>query len=168
MISFDPLTIGLGALIYLAFRKHGDTQFGVLTPERQEVYVNALEHCNDPERLRNLAVEFEKFGLKTEGVMLRKRADWRGRSPQQKMQHDAVFKKAMASTNVAAIQEVAKAFESLTATVKAKQLRDHAENIQKATAEAAVKAVASKANGVVSIHKNTPEKPSAESLAEDT
>lgn len=120
---FDPITIGVGALLWFAFKKQSNTQFGVLTPEREEVYKNAMEYCQDPVKLRQLAGDFEKEGLKAEAFWMRKRADWRGRTPEKKAEHDAIFKKAMESTNINAITEVAKAFESLTATFKAAQLK---------------------------------------------
>ena len=143
----DPLTIGVGLLIWGVFRKQSGTEFGVLTPEREEVYRNALEYCQDPARLMQLADSYEKEGLKAEAHWLRKRAEWRSRSPEVKAKHDAIFAKAMQSTNGQAILEVAQAFEQMTATVKANQLRERVQSLQAAhlRAEIAAEAAADQA-----------------------
>lgn len=137
----DPLTLGIGAALWLAFRNQGNSQFGVLTPEREEVYRNALEFLHDPLKLEELANNYQKEGLKVQAAMLRKRAEWRGRSDQLRLQHEAIFAKAMESTNIHAIMGVAEAFEKMTATAKAKQLRDRAKALYDANeAEAKAKA----------------------------
>ncbi len=135
----DPLTIGVGALLWAVFRKQSNTEFGKQTPERAEVYRNAMEYCHDPARLTALAADFKKFGLKAEAHCLTMRAKWRGRTPEQKTAHDAIFTKAMASTNAEAIADVAKIFESMTATIKAAQLRERIKSLT-AAAEAAAQA----------------------------
>ncbi len=141
----DPLTIGIGAAIFLAFRNQGGSQFGVLTAEREEVYRNALEFLHDPLKLEELANNYQREGLKVQAAMLRKRAEWRGRSETLRGQHEAIFTKAMESTNVHAILGVAEAFEKMTATAKAKQLRDRAKALyDEAEAEAKAKAEAAK------------------------
>jgi len=125
----DPMTIGLGIAIWLGFRKQTGSQFGVLTPEREEVYRNALEFLQDPMKLQELAEHYQREGLKVQAAMLKKRAEWRGRSSTLKAQHDHIFGKAMESTNIHAILACAEAFEKMTATVKAKQLRDRAKTL---------------------------------------
>lgn len=126
---FDPITIGVGILVWLAFKKQGGTQFGAVTPEREELYQNAMAYCADPEKLRLLAREFEKEGLKAYGALLKKRADWRARSVQMRTEHAAIFDRAMKSKNVSAVLQVAAAFEDLTATKKATELRNRAQAI---------------------------------------
>jgi arginine utilization protein RocB len=137
----DPLTIGIGLAVWLAFRKQGESQFGVLTPEREEVYKNALEHLKDPMRLVELAKEFQTTGLKAQAATLRKRAEWRARSDQQREAHEEIFQRAMKSTNVQAILHVAQAFESMTATVKAAHLRQRARDLIKENQERMAKTV---------------------------
>ena len=141
---FDPVTIGLGVAVWLAMRKQSNTQFGVMTIEREEMYRNALEYLKDPARLEALAVEFTREGLKLQATMLRKRAEWYGRSTDQKATHDAIFAKAMASVNVQGILGVAQAFENMSATLKAKRLRDHAAEVN-ASELAAISAARSEA-----------------------
>lgn len=139
----DPLTIGIGAAIFLAFRNQTGSQFGVLTPERDEMYRNALEFLHDPLKLEELAENFQREGLKVQAAMLRKRAEWRSRSETLKKTHETIFAKAMESTNIHAILGVAEAFEKMTATAKAKQLRDRAKELyEKGEAEAKAKAEA--------------------------
>jgi hypothetical protein len=128
----DPTTIGIGVAIWLAFRNQGNSQFGVLTTERDEVYRNALEFLHDPLKLEELANTYQKEGLKVQAAMLRKRAEWRGRSEALRAQHEAIFAKAMQSTNVHGILAVAEAFEKMTATAKAKELRERAKALYEA------------------------------------
>ena len=123
---FDPVTIGIGTAVWLLFRNQGNTQFGVLTTEREEVYRNALEFLQDPLKLETLATQFQQEGLKVQAAMLRKRAEWRGRTDLVKKQHEHIFAQAMKSENIHGILGVAEAFEKMTATVKASQLRAHA------------------------------------------
>lgn len=127
---FDPITIGVGALIWMAFKKQSSTAFGVLTPEREEVYKNAMEYLQDPVKLRDLAANFEKEGLKAQAHWMRKRAEWRARPDEVKAKHNAIFEKALESENIQAILDVAKIFESLTATIKAAQLRERAKSLK--------------------------------------
>lgn len=126
---FDPITIGVGVLVWLAFKKQSGTQFGAVTPEREELYQNAMAYCADPEKLRGLAREFQKEGLRAQADLLNKRADWRGRSAEEKQGHAEIFDRAMKSQNVQAILDVASAFEGMTASKKAEQLRAHAQAV---------------------------------------
>jgi hypothetical protein len=142
----DPTTIGIGVAIWLAFRNQGNSQFGVLTAERDEVYRNALEFLHDPLKLEELANTYQKEGLKVQAAMLRKRAEWRGRSETLRAQHEDIFNRAMQSKNVHGILAVAEAFEKMTATAKAKELREHAKGLYEANAaEVRAKAEAEKA-----------------------
>lgn len=137
MFGVDPITIGVGTLIWLAFRKQTNTQFGVLTAAREEVYRNAMAHCADPDKLNKLAGVFQTEGLKTEAYMLRKRAEWRGRSEAQRKVHADIFAKAMVSKNVPAILQVAAAFDEMTATIKAGHLRARAQELNEAALKSA-------------------------------
>src|SRR5215831_12872848 len=125
--GIDPVTIGVSALIWYAFRQQSGKNYGVLTPEREEVYRNALEFCGDPERLNRLSAAFQKEGLKAEAWTLRQRAKWRARTPEQRKVHADIYEKALVSENIAGILKVASAFEALTATNKAKILRERAQ-----------------------------------------
>lgn len=134
---FDPLTIGLGIVAWLAVRKQGQTQFGALTPQREEIFKNAMAHLMDPRRMVQLATEFQQQGLNVQAYLLRKRAEWRSRSPEQRRAHEVIFHKAMASENIEAIAAVANAFEAQTATSMAEKLRERIIAIQKQTIEKA-------------------------------
>lgn len=129
MIPIDPLTVTIGVLTWLAFRKQASTNYGQMTPEREEVFQNAMRFLKDPNRMSTLAEEFQKEGLKFQALLLRKRALWRSRAPDVLETHDNIFKKAMESENIKAVLDVANAFEEMTATLKAKQLRDHASEV---------------------------------------
>ena len=162
---FDPLTILLVGAGALAFREMNKKDYGLLTPARDERYRNAMEHCHDPDVLRREAQLFDEHGLKAQGAMLRRRADWRSRPQALKDEHETVFQKALKSTNIAAIHEVASAFEGWTATKKASVLRERAVKLQdemlqeaarKAT-ESAKEEVKGYTNGAGSIPRNTEE-----------
>jgi acetyl/propionyl-CoA carboxylase alpha subunit len=140
MFGVDPLSIGVGLLVWLAFRKQTGTQFGAMTPEREELFRNAMAHCADPAKLVALADIFKQEGLKAEAFVLRKRAEWRARSQAKREEHAAIFEKAMKSENVAAILTIAQAFEDMTASFKAQQLRTYVQSLN----EKALKAQAEK------------------------
>ncbi len=129
---FDPLTIGTGLVIWKLLQRSTGPGFGTMTPQRDEIFKNALEHLQDPEKLKSLADAFEREGLKAQAAILKRRSEWRARDEKTKASHEEIFQKALKSKNVAAILEVALAFESMTATLKAKQLRDHAEKLKTA------------------------------------
>jgi len=156
MIPLDPLSIGIGLAVWLAFKKQDDTQFGMMTPEREEVYRNALEYLQDPDRLKQLANDFQKYGLKVQATMLRKRAAWRSRSPELRAAHDTIFQRALSSTNIQAILNTAKAFEDMTATVKAGQLREHVKKLVEAARTVEVKVVEKDANGTSKVVEVVP------------
>jgi hypothetical protein len=147
MFGFDPISIGVGVLVWLAFKKQGGTNFGKMTAEREDLFRNAMAHCADPAKLGFLADEFKKEGLKAEAYALKKRSEWRGRTEDVRKAHSDIFEKAIKSENALAILSVAAAFEDMTATVKAKQLRDRAQalNEQALKKQAELDAEAAKA-----------------------
>lgn len=126
----DPLTlfiIGAGAI---AFREINKKDYGILTAERDERYRVAMSNCHDPGTLLAEAKLFEEHGLKAQAAMLKRRAEWRARPEEVKKAHEDVFQKAMRSTNIPAILEVAAGFEGWTATNKATALREHVRILQ--------------------------------------
>ena len=74
MFGFDPLTVTVGTLVWLAFRKQSNKFHGVMTPERENIFRSAMEYCKEPSRLRNLSNLFMQHGLKAESFWLSKRA----------------------------------------------------------------------------------------------
>ncbi len=127
---FDPMTllmIGAGAV---AFRELNRKDYGILTAERDERYRTAMSECHDPQTLLTEAKLFADHGLKAQAALLKRRAEWRSRPDALKRQHEAIFQRAMKSTNIPAILEVAASFEGWTATQKAGALRAHAQRVQ--------------------------------------
>lgn len=112
----------VGGLLILAW--HQASKLGKETTEREEIFLDALEHLTDPEKLRKLADAFEREGLHVKAVVLRKRADLRALPYETKLAHRAILRKALASTNIPAMLSVAKAFEDMTATGSALQIRN--------------------------------------------
>jgi hypothetical protein len=126
----DPLIIllvGAGALTY---REINRKDYGVLTPSRDERYRNVMEHCHQPELLLEEAKLFNEYGLKAQATMLKRRAEWRARPVDLKTAHEEVYQKAIKSSNIPAILEVAAGFEGWTATKKAANLREHVRVLQ--------------------------------------
>lgn len=103
---------------------------GIETPEREEIFLSALEHLSDPAKLRTLADEYERQGLPVKAVVLRKRAELRALPDNVKKAYRAVVAKALESENVEAITEIATQFENMTATGWARELRAHALDVQ--------------------------------------
>ncbi len=126
----DPLTLFIVGAGALAFREINKKDYGILTAERDERYRIAMSNCHDPQALLTEAKLFAEHGLKAQALMLKKRAEWRSRSDEQKKVHEDIFQKAMRSTNIPAILEVAAAFEGWTATRKAAALREHVRLVQ--------------------------------------
>lgn len=137
----DPLTLFLIGAGALAFREMNKKDYGILTAARDERYRVVMSNCQDPEVLKQEAKLFEDHGLKAQGAMLRRRAEWRSRPDDVKKTHEDIFLKAMHSTNIPAVLEVAAAFEGWTATNKATALREHARKVQEEMLQAAAVAL---------------------------
>jgi hypothetical protein len=122
---FIPVLVAgaIGTAVYKAHTKKG------LTPERKKVYEALMNSARPPAEYEKMAVEFEKNGLTTEADMLRKRAKLAAASPEEKAEHNAVYKKALASTNKEAVLRVANAFHLQGAIGAATSLRKYAAGI---------------------------------------
>ncbi len=158
----DPLTLFIVGAGALAFREMNKKDYGVLTAARDERYRVAMSSCNDPSVLLAEAKLFADHGLKAQAAMLKRRAEWRSRPEEVKKTHEDIYTKAMQSTNIAAILEVAAAFEGWTATKKASALREHARLIQEKMLQDAAKSLIPPENPPAeapspSIPRNTPE-----------
>lgn len=102
---------------------------GKLTPERESIYLQALEHLTDTTKLRTMADEYEKVGLPLKAKMLRKRADLRDLPKEKKVAYHEAYLKGMESTNIEGIRTLAKTFEVMTATGAAAKLRERADKL---------------------------------------
>lgn len=123
------LEAALAAVLIKAW--HAAGKKGKLTPEREEIYVNALEHLEDPGKLRKLAVVFDSQGLYIYAAMLRRRADLRDLPEETRKARRESFDKGMANwTNADGIERLAAAFEAQTATGAAEALRAHAKEVR--------------------------------------
>lgn len=102
-----------------------------LTPERKAVFDKAINTEDaTPTYLRSLADAFEAEGLTKEAKLLRQRAALKEAPPEIKAKRREIFTKAMQSTNVDAILEVAKAHEKIGATGAAEALKQQAEAVR--------------------------------------
>jgi hypothetical protein len=122
-----PVAVGVAGLTGVAiYRKRKQGLKGKMTPDRERVYVQALNKLTDPQKLKELAQSFYKEGLKPYGDMLMKRARLRELPKDVKKARHAAFKKAMLSTDKKAILEMAAVYEKEGATGSATQLRKRA------------------------------------------
>lgn len=147
MFGLDPLSLLMIGGGFLAFKEMNRKDYGVLTPSRDERYRNAMEYCHQSDMLLEEAKLFEQFGLKAQAAMLKRRAEWRSRPDNVKQAHEEVYQKALRSENIPAILEVAAAFEGWTATKKAANLREHVEELQAKSIEAAAQKAAESVKG---------------------
>lgn len=137
--------IGFFGLLALAAKKA--LQKGKIDPESETIFHEALANLHGPaapEHFRTLAKQYDKDGWHLHARILRARADYLDASPAEKAERTAIIARAMKSTNVEAILEVAAAFEGMTATGIARDLRQHAREVQEGTykPEAAIPKVA--------------------------
>lgn len=106
-----------------------------LTPEEETIYLEALANTTGPrapEIFRKLADWMQKHGHRTQAKILRLRAEYleEDAKPDVKAHRKAIVAKAMKSTNVDAILNIASWFEQKTATGIARGLRAHAQEVQ--------------------------------------
>lgn len=116
-------------LVFLAWRKVSGRKG--MTAERRDIYLSAMEHLSNPKDLRDLADGYEKDGLPIEASMLRKRADLREmcqNQPEKWENFRAVCERAIQKpdANPQALEDMASAFEAMTATGTAAKLRKRA------------------------------------------
>lgn len=123
LIPVVALAVGGGLAYKRAKAKKG------MTPERQKIFQSALKNVTDPVKLENLAKQYDKEGLRAYGDELRKRAKLRAMPPEQQKARDTAFRKALSSTDPAAVQRVARAFHKEGAYGAAKHLNDYAKGL---------------------------------------
>lgn len=123
------VVVCLGAAAYHKTTSKKGPGKGVLTPERQHYFETAIKDLKDPEKLRNLAKTFREQGLPMHADMLEKRANLRAIPEAKKKERRAIFKRAMKSTDINAIRNLANAYEREGCTGAAKELRDYAASL---------------------------------------
>jgi hypothetical protein len=127
------IEVTLLGLAVLVWKKLG--QGHEWTPEHEEMYQNALEHLKGEAgvaKLREIADVCEKNGHHVKAFALRARANLRATPANVKRERHAVYVKAMKSTNIPAMLKVAAAFEAITSTQAAKNIRARVEELQAA------------------------------------
>lgn len=134
-----PLAVA-GTVAVAAYKKFKKPP--AMTEARKKIFEQAMKTLNDPAKLRTLATEFEKEGLKFQGAELRKRAAIFAAPPEVKAQRKAIFKKAMDSNNPTAIKKVAAAFHKVGHYESAAKLRDYARGLFRAQPAVKVKMTA--------------------------
>lgn len=108
-----------------------------MTPKRQDLYEALLQNQKDPNKLRTMAAHFEGEGLEEQATVLRKLACILELPKEKKDARRAIFRKAMASKNRPAVENVAAVFEKEGCIGAAAALRKYAEGLPPQMAEAA-------------------------------
>lgn len=129
-MPFPVVPVAVASLVgYGAWRQFKKPK--AMTPERKKIFEQAMKTLDSPEKLRKLADEFDKQGLKAQGNELRKRASIFAAPPAVKEQRKKAFKKAMNSNNPVAIKTVAAAFHKVGHYEAAQKLRNYARGLFK-------------------------------------
>lgn len=133
-MPFPLLPIAIAALASGAYVAKSKREKAAISPqamaERAVVYETALNHCKDPDKLRQMAMAFRQQGHIAEADMLVKRALLREAPPEVQATRKEAFKKGMASTDSGGIRSLADAFDSQGATGAAAELRAHARALE--------------------------------------
>lgn len=124
LIPATVLTLTAGAYL----RRPKD--YGVMTTERRSVYKNAISGgVQEPEKLDQLAVEFEKQGLREEAKLLRKRAALRRLPDEIKAARKEIFRKALECKDRVTVLNIAQAYDEEGCTSAAARLREYASGL---------------------------------------
>ena len=124
-----PVAIGaavVGGVAWLVAKKRKPKG---MTPERNKVFVAALRELKDPVKLRALADQFDKEGLKYQAGVLRRRAGLRELPPKVKKERRKALAKGLASKDRVAVENLAQSFEKEGASGAAEALRQHAKGL---------------------------------------
>lgn len=137
------LPIAVTVLVGVAYHqktKHDKKTVGIgeLTPQRQEMYENAMVSQSDPEKLRTLSKAFRAQGLPTHADMLEKRAKLREMPPALKAQRKVTFQKALQCQDANKVFAVANLYEREGCTGSAAALREHAAKLRAIEPDATV------------------------------
>ncbi len=121
MIPLIPVVVlsGLGVWAYKKKRPG-------MTPQRKAIYEAALRSLKDPIKLRGLADQFEKEGLKKEADLLRKRAALAELPKDQKIARKNAFRKGLLTADPKKAEHLANLFNQQGATGSAAKLFAHA------------------------------------------
>jgi len=120
---------GAAILGGLAFYRKVIAKKGILTPDRERVYVEALTSIKDADRLLQLAKAFRAEGLPAQADMLEKRARLRTLPPEIKAERDKIFREALKSKDPKEVQRIAASFEGEGASGAALRLREYADSL---------------------------------------
>jgi hypothetical protein len=122
-----PIAVVLGTVtLFRAYRR--PRRVG-MTGKRMQIYQSALVTLKQPEKLRALAAAFESEGLLAEAELLKKRAAIRELPKSKREERRNIFRRAIQSSNIAAIRAVADEFRAAGCTGAAANLYQHADSL---------------------------------------
>lgn len=125
LLPLATLVIALGGMAFVKSKRPG-----VMTADRDRLYRAAIGgSLKTPEKLRTLADLFEKERLFPQAQLLRQRAALRELPDDIKKQRRLVFRRAMRSTNKAAVIAIANAYDKEGCTTACEKLRAYASGL---------------------------------------
>jgi hypothetical protein len=108
----------------------GIPHYGILTPQRLELYEGAMLETKSPQAFRDLADNFEKVGLKDEAKTLRARADSRAAGVDIHEKRRQIIAQCLDSGDPMVCEEGADICEKLGMTLAARELRSYAQGLR--------------------------------------
>lgn len=116
----------IGYFVYPLAWKPSAVKFAARLPPAREAMFRHAMRGTDPAKLADMADAFKKEGFKKEAEQLRARAALRAHPKETLERYAEIVKKALASTNVKAIEDVAEAFRQDGAASIAELLDEYA------------------------------------------
>jgi len=124
------LPLAVAALSGFTWWKLKRRNYGKMTPERKQVFEQALKTLKDPVKLEKLAQGFEDGGCKAEAIELRKRAKYYSAPKEVKDKYKETLRKALGSTDPQKVTNVARAFHKVGLYGAAGKLKQYAGGLE--------------------------------------
>ena len=120
----------IGGAYYTKTKNDNVPSKGTMTPERVLIFETALNQVQDSDKLRNLAKAFREQGLGPQADMLEKRANLRDLPKDVKAGRREAFRKAMASSDPVAVDNMVALLKKEGAAGAADKLDSHAKALR--------------------------------------
>ena len=120
----------IGGGYYVKTKKDNVPSKGTMTPERVLIFETALNQVKESDKLRNLAKAFREQGLGPQADMLEKRANLRDLPSEVKAGRREAFRKAMASSDPVAVENMVALLKKEGAAGAADKLSEHAKALR--------------------------------------
>lgn len=125
-LIFSAFTVGSGVAVHKRAKRK---KISGMTADRQKLFEALLWHQKEPKKLRKMAAKFDDYGLLDQAAKLRKLAAIYELPADKKAERRDIYKKAMSSTNRAAVLSTAQAFDDDGCVGAAASLRKYASGL---------------------------------------